>query len=189
MWWCVASLPEALVNTQCLSAEAVPDPQLAHEVGQVNCPHALRQLQLPASTLKLLITHRVEVPAKSCTKSDTCMMRSSASQFSVSTVVKMPTHASLCGMYVKYMMKCSRTSKPFLRRLIHSPSGTAAEWQVHSAGQHHLSKTRCDEADGKNYTILATGLTWPIICQFPTVVASFSKLIKIMFTKVNNYCS
>lgn len=169
-------IPEALVNTQCLSAEAVPDPQLAHEVSQVNCPDALRQLQLPASTLKLLITHRVEVPAKLF-----YMMKSSATQC---TVVKMQTHVCM-----QYMMKGPLTSKPFWSRLIHSPNGTAAEWQVHSAGQHHLSKTRCDEADGKNYTILATGLTWPIICQFPTVVASFSKLIKIMFTKVNNYCS
>lgn len=56
-------IPEALIDTQSLRAEAVFESKMGHEVGQVNGPHALRELQLPARSLKLLIADRMEVPA------------------------------------------------------------------------------------------------------------------------------
>lgn len=52
---------KALIYTQSLCAKAVFDSQMAHEVGQVNSPHALCQLQIPAHPLKLLIADWVEV--------------------------------------------------------------------------------------------------------------------------------
>lgn len=55
-------VPEAFVNTQGLGAEAVADPQVVHEVGQVDGPHALRQLQLAAGHLEVLVADRMEVP-------------------------------------------------------------------------------------------------------------------------------
>lgn len=36
---------------------------MVHEVGQVDGPHALRQLQLPAGRLEVLVTDGMEVPA------------------------------------------------------------------------------------------------------------------------------
>lgn len=54
---------KAFIYTESLRAKAVLDSKVAHEVGQVNGPHALRELQLPACSLKLLITDCVEVPA------------------------------------------------------------------------------------------------------------------------------
>lgn len=41
----------------------MPDSQLAHEIGQVDGPDTLGQLQLPARLLKVLLAHWVQVPA------------------------------------------------------------------------------------------------------------------------------
>lgn len=37
---------------------------MAHEVAQVDGPHALRELQLPACSLKVLLAYWMEVPAR-----------------------------------------------------------------------------------------------------------------------------
>lgn len=54
-------IPKALINAQSLCAKAVSESKMAHEVGQVNSPHTLCQLQIPACSLKLLITDGMEV--------------------------------------------------------------------------------------------------------------------------------
>lgn len=40
----------------------MPDLQIAHEVGQVNGPNTLGQLQLPARLLKVFFTDWMEIP-------------------------------------------------------------------------------------------------------------------------------
>lgn len=54
--------PKALIDAQRLRAEAVPDLQVVHEVGQVDGPHTLGQLQLPARLLKVVLTDWVQIP-------------------------------------------------------------------------------------------------------------------------------
>lgn len=50
-------VPEALVHAESLCAEAVSDPQLTHEISQVNSPHALCELQVQTRSLKFLLTY------------------------------------------------------------------------------------------------------------------------------------
>lgn len=58
--WAPYLVPKTLINAQGLRAEAVPESQVVHEVGQVDGPHTLGQLQLRARLLKVLVTDRME---------------------------------------------------------------------------------------------------------------------------------
>lgn len=44
-------VPEALVHTERLCVEAMSDPQLTHEISQVNSPHTFRDLQVQTRSL------------------------------------------------------------------------------------------------------------------------------------------
>lgn len=59
--WAPYLVPKTLINAQGLCAEAVPESQVVHEVGQVDGPDTLGQLQLRARLLKVLVTDWMEI--------------------------------------------------------------------------------------------------------------------------------
>ena len=62
---------KALVHAKSLSTKLVSDSEMTHEIRQVDGPHALRQLQLPAGTLEVWLTDGVKVPANPTTSTPT----------------------------------------------------------------------------------------------------------------------
>lgn len=97
---------------------------MAHEVGQINSPNTLGQLQLPARLLKVFFTDWMEIP-------ETSNRLNQKDDQNTTT-----NHHCEC---VSQELWRAFTWEPSWSKLTRSPSDTAAEWWAHSAS-HPLRK-------------------------------------------------